>query len=66
MNAQKAPTLTPEVIESLRDIDPASWNALVGAGNPFCEWEFLYGLETTGCVGPRTGWLPRFITVKDG
>lgn len=66
MNVQEAPALTPEVIESLEGIDPASWNALVGAGNPFCEWEFLYGLEATGCVGPRTGWVPRFIIVKEG
>ena len=29
-------------------------------------WEFLYGLEATGCVGPRTGWVPRFIIVKEG
>ena len=34
------------------------WDALAGDDNPFIEHAFLHGLETTGCVGPGTGWTP--------
>lgn len=61
---EEKPVHELEIAESLEGIDPAAWNALSGANNPFCEWEFLRGLEATGCVGPRTGWVPRFILVR--
>lgn len=35
-------------------------------GNPFLSHEFLAALEHHGCVGPRYGWLPRHISVRDG
>jgi predicted N-acyltransferase len=41
------------------------WNALVGEGSPFLEWEFLASLEETGCVGPEVGWWPRPLTIED-
>ena len=40
-----------EVIGSLADIEASTWNALIPDGNPFVRYEFLHGLETTGCLG---------------
>ncbi|HET9474232.1 MAG TPA: GNAT family N-acetyltransferase [Steroidobacteraceae bacterium] len=50
---------------SISDIDPAAWDALDSAGAPFLRHAFLAGLESTGCVGGRTGWIPAPITVHD-
>ena len=30
-----------------------AWNALVGDGSPFLEWDFLASLEASGCLGRR-------------
>lgn len=49
----------------VREVVPAEWNALVGAGSPFLEWEWLASLEDAGCVGPETGWAPRPLLLRD-
>lgn len=54
-----------EVKEGLAGIAPEAWNALVREGSAFLEWEWLASLEESGCVGPRTGWLPQHVTVWD-
>ena len=59
-------TLELRLHDSLRAVDPAAWDALVGAHWPFLEHAFLYGLETTGCVGPQSGWQPLPLTIYDG
>lgn len=51
---------------SISDIDPGAWNALDSGGAPFLRHAFLAGLEATGCVGGRTGWIPAPITLHDG
>jgi predicted N-acyltransferase len=50
---------------SISDIDPAAWDALDTGGVPFLRHAFLAGLEKTGCVGGRTGWIPSPITLHD-
>jgi predicted N-acyltransferase len=50
---------------SITDIDPAGWDALDAGGSPFLRHAFLAALESTGCVGPDTGWLPAPITLHD-
>jgi predicted N-acyltransferase len=50
---------------SITDIDPAAWDALDAGGSPFLRHAFLASLESTGCVGPGTGWLPAPIAVYD-
>ncbi len=47
-----------EFHDTIDAIDPSAWNALVGADHPFLRHEFLAAIETSGCVGPGTGWLP--------
>jgi predicted N-acyltransferase len=49
----------------VRELPPAEWNALVGDGSPFLEWEWLASLEDAGCVGPETGWAPRPLLLRE-
>lgn len=59
--------LSIEVRDSLAEIDPAAWDALVGDdGCPFFEHGFLFALEKAGCVGPETGWGPRYVIARRG
>lgn len=51
--------------EGVGSVPREVWNALVGAESPFLEWDFLAALEETGCVGERTGWLPRPLLAVD-
>jgi predicted N-acyltransferase len=53
------------VHNSIESIDAGQWNALGHAGIPFLRHEFFAALEHTRCVGPRTGWEPRYITLSD-
>jgi predicted N-acyltransferase len=55
-----------EVKERLADVAPEDWNALVGDGSAFLEWEWLASLEDAGCVCARTGWLPQHLTLWSG
>lgn len=55
-----------EFCADLTRVDPRQWNALVGDGSPFLEWEWLASLEEAGCVSPRTGWLPQHLLLRDG
>ena len=52
---------------SLADLNPSAWDALVSAanGNVFLTHAYLRALETTGCVGGRTGWAPRHLVARD-
>jgi uncharacterized protein len=50
---------------SITAIDPAAWNALDAGGSPFLRHEFLAALESTGCVGARTGWHPAPVALYD-
>lgn len=53
-------------IEALSELDAGQWNPLAGADNPFVSHEFLSALESTGCVGPGTGWQPAHLLAHDG
>ncbi len=48
-----------QVVEGVRSLPREQWNALVGDGSPFLEWEWLASLEEAGCVGEGSGWFPR-------
>jgi predicted N-acyltransferase len=50
---------------SISAIEPAAWDALDAGGAPFLRHAFLAGLESAGCVGPGTGWIPAPITLHD-
>ena len=53
------------VHKRIAELDARQWNALIGTDVPFLRHEFLVALERTGCVGPGTGWEPRYITLQD-
>ncbi len=52
-----------EFKDTIESIEPSAWNALTGADNPFLRHEFLAAIETSGSVGPGTGWLPCHATI---
>ena len=49
-----------KIVESLADMNPQAWDSCTG-GQPFLSHAFLSALETSGCVGAQTGWLPNHI-----
>jgi predicted N-acyltransferase len=50
----------------IAEIDAGSWDALAGENDPFVEHAFLSALETSGSVGPGTGWEPAHVTAWEG
>lgn len=59
------PTTRARWYASVRDIAPAAWQALAGAGNPFVSHAFLAALEESGAVGGASGWQPHPLTLED-
>ena len=53
--------LETRVIKTIKDTDVESYNSIQDRGHPFFDYEFLYCLEESGCIGPGTGWDPRYI-----
>ena len=54
---------------SVLDLPAEPWNALLARqthATPFMRHEYLAALERSGSATPRTGWLPRFMTLWDG
>jgi len=63
--AATVPALAVRDDVPLRDVAPATWNALVD-GQPFLTHAFLDALHATGCASPRTGWAERYLTAWRG
>ncbi len=53
-----------EIISGIDVVQAQEWNSLVGAQQPFLRHEFLQALETSGSVGPGTGWNPAHLILK--
>ena len=75
----RPPEFKARTITSLGSIKAAAWNACAFSGegldsaagplaadpaNPFVSHEFLAALETSGCVGPSTGWDPVHVIIE--
>src|SRR5260370_33767728 len=58
-------TRVVRVLQSIAQIDAASWNSLLRDGQPFLRHEFLLALEESGCAVPRTGWSARHLVIED-
>ena len=57
------------VLTSPLDVDAAVWNTLLAQQThptPFMRHEYLVALHESGSATPRTGWLPRFMTLWRG
>ncbi|MGP8033883.1 MAG: GNAT family N-acetyltransferase [Steroidobacteraceae bacterium] len=59
------PRESVEFCASIDELDAGEWNALTAGAHPFARHEFLAALEHTGCVGPGTGWQPRYVAIRD-
>lgn len=61
--------LAARVLSSIKSADAAQWNRLANCGddlpNPFICHDFLSALETSGSVGPGSGWTPAPIVIED-
>lgn len=58
--------LHQQVLRSLREVPPESWNRLIGDAFPFAEYDYLLALEEGQCVGIEPGWEPRYLTLWEG
>jgi len=58
--------LRMEIRDGLGAVDPAAWDALTGAREPFLRHAFLEGLERHGCLGRRYGWFPQHVLLFEG
>lgn len=51
---------------AISEIAERDWNALLRPSDtPFLDHRFLHGLEATGCVGERKGWIPHHLSFHD-
>lgn len=57
--------LTIRVAPSVGSLDPAAWDSLSGAGNPFMRHAFLSAMEDSGSVGEGSGWQSLPIVIED-
>ena len=55
-----------ELLGGVREVPREAWNALVGDGSPFLEWEWLASLEESGALGGRSGWTPCPLVAREG
>jgi uncharacterized protein len=54
-----------EVLDTLANVSPQAWNALVD-GHPFLRHEFLHALHETKAACIDTGWQPQFLAAWRG
>lgn len=59
------PARTIRLGDGVAAIDRAAWDGLHDGANPFVSHDFLSLLETSGSVGPGTGWQAAPILVED-
>jgi len=52
-------------VRALGEVGREEWDALIGGGSPFLEWDWLAALEGSGCVARKTGWLPQHLVARD-
>lgn len=52
-----------EISHSFLDLNREEWNRLVPSDSLFQEYEFLAGLEETGCIG-KSDWFPVIVLAK--
>ncbi len=53
-------------LNSITDISPDNWNAVVNDSYPFLRHEFLAAMELSKSACSDSGWKPQHLTVYDG
>jgi predicted N-acyltransferase len=57
-------TFDAKLYQSMSDIDADVWGGCFGHSDPFLSWDFLHGLETSGCTTGDSGWQPAHIRLE--
>lgn len=57
---------TTRVISDFSSIGEGNWERLDRADNPFLSRAFLGGLESSGSLGPHSGWRPHHLALYEG
>jgi predicted N-acyltransferase len=52
------------VHRSMAEIDATLWQSCFGTQDPFLNWDFLHGLETSGCTTTESGWQPAHLHLE--
>ena len=52
-------------VSSIAHIDPSAWQRCLQSDYPFLQYEFLKGLEDTGCTTTESGWAPHHCLALD-
>ncbi|MFL6830030.1 MAG: GNAT family N-acetyltransferase, partial [Sphingomicrobium sp.] len=63
--ADRESEVLAKVASGVAGLNPSAWDRLAGSSDPFVSHAFLSALETSGSVGPGTGWTPAPILVED-
>lgn len=53
-------------LDSLSEIAPQAWDALVPQAQPFVRHAFLSALEDSASLGPQSGWQPEHLLHWEG
>ena len=64
--ADRETDLSARIASGVSGLEACQWDALAGPGDPFLSHAFLSLLESSGSVGPGTGWTPLPILVERG
>ncbi|WP_347329919.1 GNAT family N-acetyltransferase [Marinimicrobium locisalis] len=57
--------MTPEFIDQIHTVSAEDWDRLVPSDYPFARHAFLSALEDSASVGPRGGWRPQHLLLRD-
>ena len=55
-----------QICHSITEVEKKEYDSIQPDNNPFFEFDFLFALEKSGCVGPGTGWEPRHLLLREG
>jgi predicted N-acyltransferase len=56
------------VVESIQEVNPQAWDALVLAlpdPSPFLQYAYLSAMQTSGSACQATGWTPHFLLLEN-
>ena len=56
------------VVESIQEVNPQAWDALVLAlpdPSPFLQYAYLSAMQTSGSACQATGWAPHFLLLEN-
>jgi predicted N-acyltransferase len=60
----------PKILSSISEVPAAEWDALFAhereRASPFVRHAFLAATEESGAASPRTGWVARHVTLREG